>query len=181
MKTSRCALLTALLAVITSSAFGQPADHKITGDAFRGHQARTYQRHARDYSQMLYYEGRYQQPTNPQAAKPHVAAIRSNVNAANKALDKVKESNAAKPEVGRAIDKIKERHAQVIAKCDELDGHVAKNDKDTTEMCDCCMEIMDELDAAAADTGKLLKDLKADEMPKPAKSTAKSEKAPAKK
>lgn len=178
MKTFSCAPLAALLVLIASSAFGQPADHKITGDAFRGHQARTYQRHARDYSQMLYYEGRYQQPTNPQAAKPHVAAIRSNVNAANKALDKVKEANSAKPEVAKSIDKIKERHAKVIAQCDELDTHLAKADKDTTEMCDCCMEIMDELDAASADTEKLLKDLKAAEMPKPAKS---QKSAPAKK
>jgi hypothetical protein len=67
----------------------------------------------------------------------------------------------------------KSGHAKVMAKCDELDTHLANAGKDTTAMCDCCMEIMEELDGAAADTEKLLKDLKANEMPMPAKSTVK--------
>ncbi len=154
------------------------ADHKITGEAFRGHQARTYQRHARDYSQMLYYAGRCEQPLNTQVAKEQAAGVRKNVVAANKALDEVKAAHAAKPEVAKAIDKIKERHAKVIVKCDELDAHLAKADKDTTVICECCMDALDELDAASAETDKLLKDLKLDEPPKPARSGKPGKDAP---
>lgn len=184
MKISRYASLACLMALAALPVMAQTfrADGKITGDAFRGREAEIYQRHARDYSQMLYYSGRSEVPVDPQVAKQHVAGIRKNVEAANKALDSLKGSNAGKPAVGKAIDKIKDRHKKVIAKCDELDAHIAKADKDMTAMCDCCAEVTDELDAAAKETEALLKELKLNELPKPTKSTGKSAKdAPPKK
>lgn len=175
MKTSRYAGLFGLMALAALPVMAQTfrADGKITGDAFRGREAEIYQRHARDYSNMLYYSGRSEMPLAPQVAKQHVAGIRKNVEAANKALDSLKASNAAKPAVAKTIEKIKERHTKVIAKCDELDAHIAKADKDTTSMCDCCADVTDELDAAAKETEALLKELKLNELPKPTKSTKK--------
>ncbi len=185
MQSLRFATFASLLSLVAVPAFAQPflsAGGKITGAAFGGYQARTYQQHARDYSQMLYYEGRGEQAMSPQSSKQHVANIRKNVEASSKALDKIKEAHATKPEVAKAIDKIKDRHAKVTAKCNELDQHVAKADKDTTMLCDCCIEVMQELDAAVAETDKLLNDLKIKDVPKPAKSADKTGKdAPAKK
>lgn len=172
MKSTRLAVFSVLLAIVAAPVFGQQfrADGKITGDAFRHYQARTYQRHARDYSQMLYYQGRGEQPLNSQTAKPQASQIRRNVEAASKALDAVKESPAAKPDVQKSIEKIKERHARVLAKCDELDTHLTKDGKDTSAMCDCCIDIVEELDGADAELDKLMKDLRAPELPKPTRS-----------
>jgi hypothetical protein len=181
MSKIRSLAIASLMALVTLPALAQQfrADGKISGDAFRGHQARTYQQHARDYSQMLYYSGRCEQPLEQQAAKQHVAGIRKNVDAAGKALDGIKEANAGKPAVAKAVDKIKERHKKVIAKCDELDAHVAKADKDTTVLCDCCLDATEELDGAVKETDALLKELKVNELPKPSKSAGKG--APSKK
>ncbi|MGQ0634261.1 MAG: hypothetical protein ACT4QC_06610 [Planctomycetaceae bacterium] len=180
MKSVFCTTFVSSVALIGSAVFAQfSADAKISGNAFRHGQAQTYQRHARDYSQMLYYEARCEEPVNPQSAKQQVAAVRRNVDAANKALDKIKETNASKPEVAKRIDRIKERHAKVIVKCDELDQHLAKADKDTTVVCDCCVELIEELDAAAAETEKLRDDLNLKPLPSAAKASSKSGKSAA--
>jgi hypothetical protein len=183
MQTYRIVVIGLFLAAAGQPARAQfSADAKISGNAFRHYQARTYQQHARDYSQMLYYQARCAEPMNPQVAKQQAAAIRTNVAAANKELDKIKQAHAGKPDVAKTIDKIKERHAKVIVKCDELEQHLAMADKDTTVICDCCVDAIEELDAAAAETEKLMKDLKLEPLPKPTKTSADpKKKAPAKK
>lgn len=158
------------LVAISSSAMAQRADHKITGEAYRAGEVGTYQRHARDYGQMLYYGTRCEQPITAQAAKEHVAGVRRSVQAANKALDEIKKS---KPETAKRIDDIKKRHTKVIVKCDEIDKHLAAAGKDADLVCDCCVDILDELEAAEAETAKLKDDLKVKEPPKPAKAAPK--------
>lgn len=173
MSTTRFLQIMALCLLLTTSALAQPPiDGKFTGDAFRTHATRTYQQHARDNAQILYYSARCEQPLPPAVAKQHVETVRKNVESANKTLDALKEAHAAKPAVVKSIDKIKEQHKKVIAKCDELDAHLAKADKDTTVLCDCCVDVTDELDVAIKETGALVKELKVKELPKPAKAKA---------
>lgn len=173
MSTTRLFQTIALCVLVTTSASAQaPIDGKITGDAFRTHATRSYQQHARDNAQILYYSARCEQPLPPAVAKQQVETVRKNIESANKTLDALKEAHAAKPAVVKAIDKIKEQHKKVIAKCEELDAHLAKADKDTTVLCDCCVDVTDELDAAIKETGALAKELKVKELPKPAKEKA---------
>ncbi|MGQ0634517.1 MAG: hypothetical protein ACT4QC_07900 [Planctomycetaceae bacterium] len=153
------------------SQFQFGADWKISGKAYESFQARTYQSHARDYAHMVYYEGRGEQPLRPQVAREHVASIRKNVAASNQALDKVKQAHADQPSVVKAVDEIKEKHAAVTARCDEMDKHLAGAPAEPDTICDHCHDAISHLDAASSATDKLLKDLDLHKVPRPAKST----------
>lgn len=173
MSTTRILPILVLSGLMTTAALAQPKiDGKFTGDSFRTHATRTYQQHARDYSQILYYSARCEQPLPPPVAQQHVEFVRRNVESANKTLDSLKVAHTSKPAVVKAIDKIREQHKTVLAKCDEVDAHLAKADQDTTVLCDCCIEMTEELNAAIKETELLMKELKVKDLPKPAKGKA---------
>lgn len=175
MKTLRYAALAALLPLITSPAFGQRADHKITGDAFRHGQAQTYQQHAQDRSQTLYYYY-YNQPKpqiSKQEAKEIVGAIRKDLTISDKALADLKAAHAKEPEVVKQIALIEKHHARAKEVCGMAAEQCEKEHGDHVMVCDCCTDMWHELDAAQVETQKLLKMLKIEKLPIPKKAADK--------
>lgn len=164
--------LLAWLAVDAVAVFGQfrDAGAKIRGDAWSGGQARTYQSHARDYSRFLYYQAQCEEGLTPAQAQQYVGAIKQNISAANKALDKVQSANAKDEAVKKSIEKIKKIHEGVLAHCETIEGECQKPDGSAVTICDCCVDMTKELDEASAETDKLLKHLKADPLPEMRKS-----------
>lgn len=172
MKTSRRVftglLLTALAIPVAawSADIGiRDAGAKIRGDAWGGWQARTHQRHARDYSQSLYYQAKTEQGVTPAEAQEHVAQVKKNVEAANKLLDQMQTANANDEAVKKSVEVIKKHHEHVLSHCDMLTAECKKAGPDGVKVCDCCLDIAKELDSAAAETDHLLKHLKADQLP----------------
>jgi hypothetical protein len=156
------------------------AGAKIRGDAWNGGAARTYQQHARDYGQFLYYQTKSDEGCTPEQAKQYTGAIRQNVQSANKALDKVQAAHAKDETVKKSVESIKKMHDKVLASCDTIDSEAKKDgEAKSVTICDCCVDLTGDLDKAGAETDKLLKHLKIDKLPEMKKSTDKT--APAKK
>lgn len=145
------------------------ADHKI-----RGNEVQTYQQHAQDRAQTLYYY--YQQPQpkiSKQEAKEMVGAIRKDLTASDKALAKLKADNAKNKEVVKQIELIEKHHAKAHEVCGMAEEECTKEHGDHVVCADCCSQMWHELDAAKAETQKLLKMLKIDKLEPPKKVEAK--------
>ena len=141
------------------------AGSKLRGEAFSGQQLRTYQNHARDYSRLLYYSGQTADGLQAVEAQRQVQAIQSNVKQADQALDKIQAAHSDDPSVKQSVEKIKQRHAQVAKHCEMLDGECRQASLNGAKICDCCLDIEQELDVATKETGALLKQIDADKLP----------------
>ncbi|MGQ0634820.1 MAG: hypothetical protein ACT4QC_09435 [Planctomycetaceae bacterium] len=167
--------ITAVLALVSSAEAQFSADVKISGDAFRHGRAQTYQRHAQEQSQMLYYYSQPQQPKQSrqpipkEEAKELVAGIRRNLTASDKALAELKEAHVKEPEVVKLIDSIQKHHAKAHEVCGMAEKECAKEHGDHAVIGDCCGQMWHELDAAKADMEKLGKLLKVEKLPTPPK------------
>jgi hypothetical protein len=137
------------------------------------------QRHAQDQAQQLYYYNQIPKtvPKSKDDAKALVVGIKKGLSEADKALDKLK----AEPEVAKnkdavaLIDSIKKHHAKSHEVCGMAEEACAKHHPDTGEdpvVGDCCSDMWHEIDAAKADTMKLLKLLKIDKLDPPPKKGA---------
>lgn len=167
-------LLTLCFGLMSQVVFAQAdAGAKIRGDAWNGGQVRTYQRHAQDRSQMLFYYSQSQQPLPKQEAKDLVAGIEKDLTAAEKALAKLKVDHAKEPEVVKLITVIEKHHARAKEVCGMAAEQCAKEHGDHVVICDCCADMWTELDAAQVETKKLLKMLKIEELPIPKKAADK--------
>ncbi len=162
------------LALMSQAAFAQnDAGAKIRGDAWNGGLVRTYQRHAQDRSQMLFYYSQSKEPLPKQEAKDLVAGIQKDLTEAEKALAKLKADHAKKPDVVKQIVLIEKHHARASEVCGMAAEQCAKEHVDHVMVCDCCADMWNELDAAQIETQKLLKMLKIDKLPIPKKATDK--------
>lgn len=172
MKTLRCAALTVLLALVASPALAQfSADAKISGDAFRHGQAQTYQRHAQDRSQTLYYYY-YNQPKpqiSKQEAKEIVGEIRKDLKISDKALADLKTAHAKEPEIVKQIELIQKHHAKAHEVCGMAEEECTKEHGDHVVCAECCSQMWHELDAAKVETEKLAKMLKIEKLAPPKK------------
>ena len=95
MKTLQILAVSSLFALcfvlMSQVAFAQQdAGAKIRGDAWNGGRVQTYQRHAQDRSQMLFYYSQSKEPLPKQEAKELVAGIQKDLTEAEKALAKLK-------------------------------------------------------------------------------------------
>src|SRR5436190_2165003 len=93
--------LTALF-LIPSALLAQvpdPSRNKAMDQALAGHAHQTYQGHARDNAQILYYYSQSQQPIPQAEAKALVTSVQTNLTASDKALAKLKAEHAKEPEV----------------------------------------------------------------------------------
>lgn len=171
---SASSLLALCFALMTQGAFGQAdAGAKIRGDAWNGGQVQTYQRHAQDRAQMLFYYSQSKEPLAKQDAKDLVSGIEKDITAAEKALAKLKADHAKEPEVVKQIALIEKHHAKAKEVCGMAAEQCAKEHGDHVMLCDCCAEMWHELDAAQVETNKLLKMLKIEKLPVPKKAEAK--------
>ena len=178
MKTKRILKLSSLLAlcfVLTPQvAFAQnDAGAKIRGDAWNGGRVQTYQRHAQDRSQMLFYYSQSKEPLPKQEAKELVAGIQKDLTEAQKALAKLKADHAKEPDVVKQIALIEKHHARASEVCGMAAEQCAKEHGDHVMICDCCADMWHELDHAQIETQKLLKMLKIEKLPIPKKATDK--------
>jgi len=176
MKTLRYAVLTGLLAAVASPAFAQRADHKITGDAFRHNQVQTYQQHAQDRAQTLYYYYAEPKPQiTKQEAKEVVGAIRKDLKLSDKALADLKAAHAKEPEIVKQIELIEKHHAKAHEVCGMAEEECSKEHGDHVVCAECCSNMWHELDAAKAETAKLFKMLKIEKLNPPKKVEAKKD------
>ena len=171
---SASSLLALCFVLMSQVVFAQnDAGAKIRGDAWNGGQVRTYQRHAQDRSQMLFYYSQSKEPLAKTEAKELVTGIKKDLTAADKALAKLKADHAKDPEVLKQIALIEKHQARAHEVCGMAEEQCAKEHGDHVVICECCADMWNELDAAQVETKKLLKMLKIEELPIPKKATDK--------
>ena len=171
---SASSLLALCFVLMSQVVFAQnDAGAKIRGDAWNGGQVRTYQRHAQDRSQMLFYYSQSKEPLAKTEAKELVTGIKKDLTAADKALAKLKADHAKEPEVVKQIGLIEKHQARAHEVCGMAEEQCEKAHGDHVVICECCADMWNELDAAQVETKKLLKMLKIEELPIPKKATEK--------
>lgn len=130
---------------------------KARGDVYNFWQMQGWQQQTHSQARALYYYGQTAQPT-PAQAKEHATAARQGVVNAQKSLAELKKSNPDNKEASAAITKIEEIQKKVLGHCDMMDKALDKADH--VEMCSCCADIVNEVDAANVEMTKLMKALK---------------------
>jgi hypothetical protein len=140
------------------------ADHKMLG-----HRIQSSQEHAQRQAQTLYHYGQVQQPIPKDDAKEMLATMKKELAAADKALAKLKADVEKNKEAVELIESIKKHHANAHEQCGMAEEACAKPDTDKVVVGDCCSEMYFELEAAKADTAKLLKLLKIEKLEPPKK------------
>jgi hypothetical protein len=143
---------------------------KARGDVYNFWQAQGWQQQAHTQARVLYHYGQTAQPT-PEQAKVHATAARQGVVNAQKSLAELKKSNPDNKEAQAAIVKIEELQKKILGHCDMMDKSLAKGDH--VEMCACCADIANEVDAVNAEFLKLQKALKIDDAKPLKRDTAK--------
>lgn len=177
MKTMNAAIVigAALLMSGTVALAQQDQPYFHAGWKMLGAQAFQGQQHAQDRTQQLYYYNQIPKtvPKSKDDAKEIVAGIKKDLTDSNKALDKLKAEVAKNKEAVDLIESIKKHNAKVHEHCGMAEEALMKHEGESTELADCCADMYNELDAAKADTTKLLKLLKIDKLEPPKKADVK--------
>lgn len=173
MKLQLCGLALAALFLVLPGAFAQNNQVRDAGSKIRdggmAHGVQMYQGHAQNRSQILYYYSQSQQPIPKAEAKELVTGIKTDLTAADKALAKLKAEHAKEPEVVKLITSIEKHHAKAHEVCGMAEEQCLKEHGDHAVISDCCSEMWHEVDAARAETAKLLKLLKIENLEPPKK------------
>jgi len=183
MKTAMKSLVagTVLVLSLATSASAQPrpelrdAGSKARDEAVSGHEYLMYQRLARDRANITYHQ--YTRPApqiTPPQAKQAAAQIRKDLTASDQALARLKAVHAREQEVAKLVESIEKYHAKAREACDMLEEECAKDDADHAACATCCTDMWKELDAAKADSEKLLKLMKIAPLDPPTKPDAKA-------
>src|SRR5260221_5620647 len=177
MKTMNAAIVIGMALFLTGTVANGQQDQPYfhAGWKMQGAQAFQSQQHAQDRAQQLYYYNQIPKsvPKSKDDAKALVVGIKKDLSDSDKALDKLK----AEPEVAKnkeavaLIDSIKKRHAKAHEVCGMAEEACAKHHPEGEDpvIGDCCSDMWHEIDAAKADTAKLLKLLKIDKLEVPPK------------
>lgn len=155
--------------VLLGTTVGQAQDYLNAGHKMLGHAALTNQQHAQDRAQTLYYYSQAQQPVPKDEAKEPIVAMRKDLAASNKALTQLKAEFSKNKDAIDLIESIKKHHAKATEVCGMAEEACAKEGDDKVIIGDCCSEMYHELEAAKAETAKLLKSLKIDKLDAPKK------------
>ena len=167
--------LAALLALaMASSVFAQTtigpdASAKIRGEVTS---SGIYNRHAQDYSRMLYNAPQLQPAAPLPVFQEQAKAVRQNTTKASDALKEVKAAHPKDAEAAKLVDSIQRHYANVLTHCDMLDDCCKTKDA-TGKMADCCVDIHHELESAKLETDKLMKHLKIEPLAVPKKAPEK--------
>ena len=173
---TRMTLATLLALSVAGTAFAQfdsaDAGRKFRGDYNSFHQSATYQRHAQDYSRMI-YSSQVIQPAAPVAiVEKQAAAVKDNLAKSDEALKAVKEAHAKDPEVVKLVDSILKHHASTASHCNMVMA-CCKNGDGPGKIADCCADMHEDLEAAKKEMDALKKHLKIEELPVPKKQVSK--------
>lgn len=156
-------------AVLLTAATGAAQDFTKADHKMLGHQVQTSQQHAQDRAQTLYYYGQAQKPVPKDEAKELVAGMKKDLAAADKALAALKAEFAKNKEAVELIESIKKHHAKAHEVCGMAEEACMKEGGDKGAVGDCCSDMYHELEAAKAETAKLLKSLKIEKLEPPKK------------
>lgn len=166
------------LTLIGNAVAQNDAGSKARGDVYNFWGSKSRQNHAQDHARSLYFYGQTQQVVGQPQAKPvitpvqaqqHVIGVRENLAASQKGLGELKKSNAENKEALAAIAKIEAIHKKVMGHCEMLDKELGKEKTDGATICDCCLDMHADLDAADAEMTKLMKALKIEKLDLPKK------------
>jgi len=144
------------LATLTQPVLAQGVQ-KPKGGSYNFWEAMGWQQHAQNQARSLYHYGQTQQPT-PAQAKEHATAARQAIEKSQTHLSQLKKDNPDNKEAQEAIATIEKIQKKILGHCDMMDKALAK--ADFVEMCSCCADIHEEVDAANAAMAKLQKALK---------------------
>jgi hypothetical protein len=164
--TTKLSLFVAAILLSVTAAFAQDwlrADHKINGGRVRSNQ-----RHAQDQATALYALGQIQRPIPKEELMEYIAAIKSDLAASDKALAKLEAEYKKNKDSSELADSIKKHHARCTEQCTMAEKTYTKAEGDKVVVGTCGTEIYYELEAAQAESQKLLAMLKIDniEIPK---------------
>jgi hypothetical protein len=172
MKTlTTIAASTLAMLMLATAAYSQSflrADHKMSGNRMRSNQ-----RHGRAQAQTLYHAAQAPRPVPRDDTRELVAAIRKDVEASNKALAKLEAEFGKVKEAVALFESIQKHHAKVTEDCELCEKSSAKTEGDNETLAENASEIYYELEEAEADTEKLLKVLKIDDLEAPKKASKK--------
>ena len=172
---ARMTLATLLaVSVVGSTAFAQKTIGPDAGAKARGEvtSSAIYQRHALDYSRMM-YDSQQIQPTAPPAVlEKQTVTVKDNLTKSDEALKAVKAAHSNDPETVKLVDSILKHHANTVAHCNMLMECCKKGDG-PGKIADCCVDMHDELKAAKKEMDMLKKHLKIEELPVPTKQALK--------
>jgi uncharacterized protein HemY len=135
-----------------------------TAAGLPAHEAQAYQRSARERAQIIYYYQQAEVKLPKAQLQEHVAAVKRDLSAADKALETLKTQHAKEPDVVKLISSIEAHHKKAHEHCGMAEELCKKEHGDHVGMADCCSEMWHELDAAQAETEKLMKALKIDKL-----------------
>lgn len=133
-------------------------------DGGMAHAVDMYQQHAQDRAQVVYYYSQAEQPIPIVEAKELVTGIRNDLTAADKGLAALKAAHAKEPDVVKLIASIEKHHAKAHEVCGMTEEQCLKAHGDHVVICECCSQMWREVDAARAETAKLMKMLKIDKL-----------------
>jgi uncharacterized protein HemY len=159
-------IVCAAFLLCASSAYAQKRDMTLESKAVKLGYVRssgaTNQRHARDHATILYQAGKSSgmSAVPKEMCQEQTQAIRVKTEAAVKDFAKIKEMNPENKEVAASVEKIQQHHNQVLAMCKMLDDASKKGDAEHVTVCDCCLTMVKELDAAGKEAEKLRETLK---------------------
>ena len=168
MKTLQTLALFGLTIVLTA-ATGTAQDFLKADHKMLGHQVQSSQQHAQDQAQTLYYHGQAKEPLPKDDAKELLAGMKKDLAAADKSLAKLKADFAKNKDAVELIESIKKHHAKAHEVCGMAEEACMKDHGDKVVVGDCCSEMYFEMEAAKADTTKLLKLLKIEKLETPKK------------
>jgi hypothetical protein len=177
MKTLKALVLFTSVVLLTAT-FGFAKDEPFlnAGHKMLGHQIQSSQQHAQDQAQTIYYYSQQQQPVPKQEAKDLVVGVRRDLATSQKALAELQAEFSKNKEAIELIESIKNHYAKAYEMCGMVEEECAKEQGDNGDnvvIGDCCSEMYHELDAAKAETEKLLKSLKIGKLEPPKKVAAK--------
>jgi hypothetical protein len=115
------ALIFIALVFLNNCVGAEPQKNKLTGDAYFFHSGEVYDAHAYKHAKILHEYASGGQFVPPDVIDEQTAAIRYNVDAANKAYAKLSAAAKKNPTTAKQLAEIQKFHSGILKLCDELD------------------------------------------------------------
>lgn len=169
------AALTVLVAMPTLIAQDRPRDagSKALGKVNSFWVGSTSQRHAYERARVLNQLGRSAPAVSREIVQGQVNAVRTNSQAAMKEFNQIKADHPDDKAVQLHVENLKMHHDKVLAMCGMLDEECKKAEAGGVMICECCLTMAKELDAASKDAEKLREALKIEPLADPLKEEVK--------
>lgn len=124
----------------------QPA--RISQDAYYMYSGQAHDAHAYDWARILKQFSDSKESVPIDLVADTVKAIRENVQAAQKAYDKLSETVKKNPQTAQKLVEVEKQHAQILELCEALDTKETQTSANAKAMCERCDEVMQRLVAA---------------------------------